>query len=107
MSVVIEITSEDEFNNAINQPFSVIDFYAKWCGPCKKIAPEFETIARLTPNVAFYKMDIDSLSEIADLYQVSNLPSFIAFENGAIFDFVVGSDVDKLKKLIADLIQIP
>ena len=58
-------------------------------------------------NVSFYKMDIDFLPEIADLYQVSNLPSFIAFESGAIFDSLVGADVDKLNKLITDLIQIP
>ena len=107
MALVIEITSESEFNNAIHHSFSVIDFYAKWCGPCKKIAPEFETIAKSFPNVSFYKMDIDLLPEIADLYQVSNLPSFIAFENGDIFDSIVGSDVDKLKKLIIDLVQVP
>jgi thiol-disulfide isomerase/thioredoxin len=43
----------------------IVDFSAEWCGPCKMIAPRFEQLAQLNPEIAFYKVDVDELYEVA------------------------------------------
>ena len=45
--------------------YTVFDFWATWCGPCKVISPIFERLADQFPNVEFYKVDVDAAEEIA------------------------------------------
>ena len=101
-----EITTEEEFNKLINNTFVIIDFYAQWCGPCKTFVPKFKELSLKYPNVKFAKVDVDEVQEIADLCQVKSLPTFIAFENGQIFDSTIGANYEQVVKLINDLITI-
>jgi thioredoxin 1 len=104
---VKEIADHDEFMNLINQnDYVVIDFFAKWCGPCKKLAPQFEylSLQEKYKNIIFCKVDVDEVNETADLCNVSSLPTIVAFDKGGIFDSVIGSDMQKINKLIDDLI---
>ncbi len=101
-----DITTEEEFNKLINNTFVIVDFYAQWCGPCKTFAPKFKELSLKYPNVKFAKVDVDEVQEIADLCQVKSLPTFIAFENGQIFDSTIGANYEQVVKLINDLITI-
>lgn len=59
----------------------VIDFWADWCGPCKTMAPVFESLAaEFEPHVRFAKVDTDRERELADYFRISTIPtlSFIA-----------------------------
>jgi len=57
----------------------MIDFYANWCGPCRKLAPRLEKIAlENREKVTIYKLDIDKHKEIASQYGVRSIP-FVAF----------------------------
>ena len=42
-----------------------VDFTATWCGPCKKIAPVFATLAQENKHAVFLKVDIDAVEEVA------------------------------------------
>ncbi|KXN85771.1 Thioredoxin, partial [Leucoagaricus sp. SymC.cos] len=45
----------------------VVDFWAEWCGPCRLISPTYESIAKKAgANVGFYKVDVDTQSEISE-----------------------------------------
>ena len=104
---VKEITDHVEFMNLINQnDYVVIDFFAKWCGPCKKLVPQFEylSLQEKYKNIVFCKVDVDEVNETADLCNVSSLPTIVAFDKAGIFDSVIGSDMQKINKLIDDLI---
>ena len=60
----------------------VVDFYAEWCGPCKKIAPLFEAMSKqYKDTINFVKVNVDEAEDIANLYDVSSLPTFISFQN--------------------------
>ena len=101
---IIEIGSEPQFTDIIrSNKFVIIDFYAQWCGPCKTIAPKFEELSKKYPTVQFTKVDVDDVSEVADICQVKSLPTFMAFENGELFDTYIGKDPFELEELIKDL----
>ncbi|MCD8377750.1 MAG: thioredoxin [Candidatus Gastranaerophilales bacterium] len=61
----------------------VVDFGAKWCGPCRKLSPvldEIETI--LDTKAKIVKIDADENRELLKQYSVSGLPSLLIFKNG-------------------------
>lgn len=55
---------------------AIIEFYADWCGPCKKIAPTLEEIAKENAGkLNVYKVNIDNCPEIAKAYGISSIPT--------------------------------
>ncbi|CAG8938726.1 unnamed protein product [Penicillium salamii] len=65
--------------------FTVIDFYADWCPPCRAIAPVFSKLAdehALKGQLAFVKVNVDHCKDVAKLYNITAMPTFLFFENG-------------------------
>ena len=56
----------------------VVDFWADWCGPCKMMAPVVESLAgKYAGKIDFYKVDIDQESELASVFGISSIPTFL------------------------------
>ena len=52
----------------------VVDFYAKWCGPCKKIAPKLAIMAQeLSGHCVFLKVDVDEAEDVSEKYNIKVL----------------------------------
>lgn len=61
----------------------LVDFFATWCGPCKRLAPVIDEISSEVEGKAkVYKLDIDQSPDIAAQYRVSSVPTLIVFEGG-------------------------
>ena len=57
---------------------AVIDFYTTWCGPCKMMTPVVESLAqKYAGKVDFYKVDIDQESELAAVFGIRSIPTFL------------------------------
>ena len=57
---------------------AVIVFYTTWCGPCKMMAPVVESLAeKYAGKIDFYKVDIDQESELASVFGISSIPTFL------------------------------
>ncbi len=92
---VIEVTSRNFEEEVMKSEKPVIiDFYATWCGPCKKLFPIVEETAKENENVKFVKIDIDNTKDIALEYQVKSIPTLLLIQNGEEKDRIVGI-VDK------------
>lgn len=74
-----------------NNGVTVVDFFANWCGPCRKLAPILEEVeTELSDRVKFAKIDTDENLEAAKEYQVSGLPTLMVFKNGEVVERMVG-----------------
>lgn len=63
----------------------VVDFYADWCPPCRAIAPIFSKLAdqhASSGHLAFAKVNVDHVKNVAARYKVSAMPTFVFFQNG-------------------------
>ena len=101
--MVRELKSDAEFNTELVKAggkLVVVDFFATWCGPCKKIAPYFEQLETQYKDVLFLKVDVDICQQTAAKCNISAMPTFQLFKNRSKVEEVVGGDVQKLVQLI-------
>ena len=67
----------DEWVFAGSRP-SIVDFYTTWCGPCKMMAPMVESLAgKYAGKIDFYKVDIDQEPELASVFGIRSIPTFL------------------------------
>ncbi len=72
------------FSELINSEKPVlVDFFYKWCGPCKTMAPILKDVkSKLGENVTIIKVDIDKNQEASQKYNIRSVPTLILFKNG-------------------------
>ena len=70
---------------------TIVDFFADWCGPCRKLSPIIEEIEQeLGEKVKFTKINTDENIELAREYQISGIPTLLVFKNGEMVERMVG-----------------
>lgn len=79
----------------------VVDFSATWCGPCKAIAPVYESLASSNPTVAFLHVDIDEMrGQLDDLNDVRGVPTFKFFKGGRLVHSFSGASKANLEQAV-------
>ena len=90
MAIQITDSNFDELV-AQGQPM-VVDFWATWCGPCKKIAPDIEALAEeYEGRVLIGKCDVDDNDELTGRFGVRNIPTVLFIKDGEVKDKTVGA----------------
>ena len=62
----------------------LVDFWAEWCGPCRRFAPVFEQASERHPDIAFGKVDTEAEQELAAAGGISSIPTLMAFRDGVL-----------------------
>jgi thioredoxin 2 len=81
----IEVPSTALFDLAITASSLpiVVDFWAPWCGPCRMVAPELETVARTAAGeFLVVKVNTDALPDLGERYRVRSIPTMAIFRDG-------------------------
>ncbi len=77
-----EITQDNLNDTIADNDIVVLDFWAAWCGPCRAFAPVFEQAAESNPEVIFGKVDTEAQQELAAGFQITSIPTLMAFRSG-------------------------
>ena len=101
----LDVASFDK--EVLGEKGALVEFFAPWCGHCKKLAPEFEETAKAfagESGVGVYTVDATENSELASRYDVSGYPTLKWFPAGSSepVDYDSGRDADALIKYIND-----
>ncbi|XP_010637612.1 thioredoxin domain-containing protein 8 isoform X2 [Fukomys damarensis] len=91
------------FLKAAGHKLVVVEFSAKWCGPCKLMGPIFHAMPLKYKNVMFASVDVDESQELAEFCNIKAIPTFKMFkQTQKIFEFC-GADPKKLEAKIQEL----
>ncbi len=92
MSNITELNEENFKEKVVeSNKLTVVDFWATWCGPCRKLGPVLDEIADEMPEeINIYKVNADENMKIAKEYSVSGLPSLLIFKDGQPVERLVG-----------------
>ena len=70
---------------------TVVDFFADWCGPCRKLSPIMDEVEQeFSEKAKFTKINTDNNIDLAKEYQISGIPTLLLFKNGELVERMVG-----------------
>lgn len=78
-----------------NNPKVVIDFKATWCGPCKRMEPILDALAKEFTDILFIAVDVDLFGDISSIHNVRSMPTFVFFRNGKKIATATGAQTPK------------
>ena len=69
----------------------VVDFWAEWCGPCRRLAPAVDAIAaEYDGRATVAKMNVDENPNVPGRFMIRGIPTLLIFKNGQLADQIVG-----------------
>ena len=83
----------------------IIDFYAKWCSPCKTLAPKLEELAKTMPSIKFYRTDVDDelAADIVSVFQFASLPTLVYYRGSKEVGRTTGANIEAVLAKIQEL----
>ena len=76
---VVKLTAENFEKEVLQSEKPVlVDFYADWCGPCKKVSPILkELAAQYKDDIVIYKINVDNEKELASAFGIQSIPTLL------------------------------
>ena len=101
----VQVFTDGNFSETVLQSARpvLVDFWAEWCMPCRRIAPTVESLATDFEGRALIgKMNVDENPRTPAQYSIRGIPTLLVFKSGQLVESVVGAQVtrDQLASLI-------
>jgi len=69
----------------------IVDFWAPWCVPCRRVSPILDEMSESRDDVRFVKLNVDDNPATAMNYQITSIPTIARFEDGKVTRQAVGA----------------
>ena len=114
----VNLTTESFEETVGKDGIVLVDFWAEWCGPCKRFAPIFEQSSETKPEIVHAKVDTEAQPELQQQFGITAIPTLMAFRDGVmvfnqagalpgpalanLVDAVEALDMDEVRAKIAE-----
>ena len=114
----VSVITDATFLELTEGAYTVVDFWAAWCGPCRQFAPTYEAASDANPDIVFGKVDTEAEQGLARAASITSIPTLMAFRDGILvfsqpgalppqaLDQVIGAvralDMDKVHAQVAE-----
>jgi len=100
----VQTFTDGNFDTSVlkSAPPVLVDFWAEWCGPCKRLGPTVDALAaEYAGKITVGKMNIDENPKVPETYQIRGIPTILIFKGGQVVESVVGlAQKEDLKKVL-------
>lgn len=80
---VFSVTNKNFHKEVVSSGKPVLlDFWAPWCGPCRKLSPLVDQIAEENPHIRVGKVNVEEQRELAEQFHIMSIPALILLKEG-------------------------
>lgn len=97
---MIEYLSGQSLEDILTEEITIVDFFADWCGPCRMMGEQLESIN----DIKIIKINVDEHEDVAKEHGVMSIPTIEIYKNKAIVNRFIGfKTAEELKEIIEKL----
>jgi thioredoxin 1 len=87
----IKVFTDSNFDEETKTGVVLVDFWAEWCGPCRRLAPAVEALAgEYDGRATVAKLNVDENPNVPGRFMIRGIPTLLLFKNGELAETLVG-----------------